>query len=50
MRRCEFIALLTSSARSRIDVGNSIPIALAVLRLTTSSNFVGCCTGRSSCR
>ncbi len=26
---------ITSSARSRIDVGNSMPIALAVLRFTT---------------
>ncbi|MBK8742777.1 MAG: LamB/YcsF family protein [Betaproteobacteria bacterium] len=28
------------------DAGMAIPIALAVLRLMTSSNFVGCCTGR----
>jgi len=39
---------ITSSARSRIDVGNSIPIAFAVLRLTTISNFVTCSTGRSA--
>src|SRR5262249_49546304 len=39
---------ITSSARSRIDVGNSTPISLAVLRLTISSNFVGCSTGRST--
>ena len=35
---------ITSSARSRIDVGSSTPIALAVLRLTTSSNLFGCST------
>src|SRR5262245_48499223 len=38
---------ITSSARSRIDSGIVMPSALAVLRLTTSSNFVGCSTGRS---
>src|SRR5262249_33415279 len=39
---------ITSSARSRIDVGNSMPIALAVLRLTVSRNFVACSTGKSA--
>jgi hypothetical protein len=39
---------MTSSARSRMPVGSSMPIALAVLRLTTSSNFVACSTGRSA--
>src|SRR5262245_31171332 len=39
---------ITSSARSRIAVGSSMPIALAVLRLTTSSNFVGSSTGSSA--
>ena len=39
---------ITSSARSSTDVGSSTPIAFAVLRLTTSSNFVGCSTGRSA--
>src|SRR5439155_15321588 len=39
---------ITWSARSRIDVGNSMPIALAVLRLMTSSNLVGNSTGRSA--
>jgi hypothetical protein len=39
---------ITSSARSRIAVGNSIPIALAVLRLMTSSNLVGSSTGKSA--
>jgi hypothetical protein len=38
---------ITSSARSRIGVGRSIPIALAVFRLTTISNLVGCSIGRS---
>ena len=39
---------ITSSARERIDGGMVKPSALAVLRLTTSSNVVGCCTGRSA--
>jgi hypothetical protein len=39
---------ITSSARNRIAVGSSMPIALAALRLTTSSNFVACSTGRSA--
>src|SRR5262245_12516521 len=39
---------ITSSARNRIDVGTSRPIALAVLTLTVSSNLVGACTGRSA--
>src|SRR5439155_17483629 len=39
---------ITSSARSRKDSGTFNPIALAVLRLTTSSNFTGCSTGRSA--
>src|SRR6267378_954376 len=39
---------ITSSARNRIDIGSSMPIALAVLRLTISSNLVGCSTGRSA--
>src|SRR5215212_7197440 len=39
---------INSSARNRIEVGSSMPISLAVLRLTTSSNFVGCSTGRSA--
>ena len=38
---------ITSSARSRIDVGSSIPIALAVLRLMAVSNFVAWSTGKS---
>src|SRR5262249_39446520 len=39
---------ITSSARNRNDSGIVKPIAFAVLRLTTSSNFVGCSTGRSA--
>src|SRR6516164_2868520 len=39
---------MTSSARARIDWGIVRPSALAVLRLTTSSNLVACSTGRSA--
>src|SRR5262249_17382470 len=39
---------ITSSARSDSDGGIVRPSALAVLRLMTSSNVVGCSTGRSS--
>jgi hypothetical protein len=39
---------ITSSARMRIVGGTVTPIALAVLRLIRSSNFVGCSTGRSA--
>jgi len=35
------------SARANTDGGIVRPRALAVLRLMTSSNFVGCSTGRS---
>src|SRR5262249_29200058 len=38
----------TSSARARTPGGNVIPSALAVLRLTASSNLTGCSTGRSA--
>src|SRR5436853_2755736 len=38
---------VTSSARSNSDCGIVIPSALAVLRLITSSNLVGCSTGSS---
>jgi len=38
---------ITSSARSRNDSGIFRPRAFAVLTLTTSSNLVGCSTGRS---
>src|SRR5262245_45548180 len=39
---------MTSSARARLEGGTVRPSALAVLRLTTSSNRVGCSTGRSA--
>jgi hypothetical protein len=39
---------ITSSARSRNDSGMVMLIAFAVFRLITSSNFVGCSTGRSA--
>src|SRR5258707_11779429 len=39
---------ITSSARSRIDVGSVTPIALAVFRLSANSKFVACSTGRSA--
>src|SRR5262249_50868255 len=48
-QRDELAALhsITSSARARNDSGIVRPIAFAVLRLMTSSNFVGCSTGMS---
>ncbi len=39
---------ITSSARASRVGGTSRPSALAVLRLITSSNLVGACTGRSA--
>src|SRR6516165_8266411 len=39
---------MTSSARASSIGGTSSPSALAVLRLMTSSYFVGACTGRSA--
>src|SRR6266478_8079581 len=39
---------ITSSARARSVGGGSRPRALAALRLTTSSNLVGCSMGRSA--
>src|SRR5262245_48778096 len=39
---------ITSSARASSVGGTSRPSALAVLRLMTSSNFVGCSTGKSA--
>src|SRR5215467_12409443 len=39
---------MTSSARARIEGGTVRPSASAVFRLTTSSNRVGCWTGRSA--
>ena len=37
---------ITSSARASSDGGTSRPSAFAALRLMTSSNLVGCSTGR----
>jgi hypothetical protein len=39
---------ITSSARSKKDSGIVKPSALAVVRLMTRSNLVGCCTGKSA--
>src|SRR6476660_3585957 len=39
---------ITSSASNRNDSEIVSPKALAVLRLMTNSNFVGCSTGRSA--
>src|ERR1700720_4411639 len=39
---------ITSSARMRIDAGTTRPSVLAVLRLITNSNLVGCIMGRSA--
>src|SRR5207253_4089595 len=44
----DFCHLITLSARSRTSGGIVRPICFAVLRLITSSNFVGCSTGRSA--
>jgi hypothetical protein len=41
---------ITSSARASTVAGMSKPSARAVLRLMTSSYFVGACTGRSPVR
>ena len=45
--RVAMIHSITSSARASNFGGTSRPSALAVLRLMTNSNLVGCCTGRS---
>src|SRR5512144_892734 len=39
---------ITSSARASREGGTSTPSALAVIRLMTRSNLVGCSTGRSA--
>ena len=39
---------ITSSAREIIVGGTDKPIAFAAFKLTTSSNFVGSCTGSSA--
>jgi transposase len=46
--RCSKSYSITSSARSRNDSGTVRPSALAVVRLMTSSNLVGCSTGISA--
>ena len=43
-----FAYSITSSARASSDGGTVRPNAFAVLRLITSSNFVGCSMGKSS--
>ena len=40
--------LMILSARYSKDCGIVRPICLAVFKLITNSNFVGCCTGRSA--
>ena len=45
---CRTTYSITSSARASSVGGTSRPSALAVLRLMTSSNLVGACTGRSA--
>jgi hypothetical protein len=47
MHRSKSRHSITSSARASSDGGTSRPSALAVLRFTVISNFVGNCTGRS---
>src|SRR5262245_23701978 len=39
---------ITSSARSKIDVGSVTPIAFAAFKLTTNSNWLTCSTGKSA--
>jgi hypothetical protein len=46
-RRICAIYSMTSSARESSEGGTANPSALAALRLMTSSNLVGCWTGRS---
>ena len=43
-----FLYSITSSARTSSDGATASPSALATFRLITSSNFVGCSTGRSA--
>jgi uncharacterized membrane protein YeaQ/YmgE (transglycosylase-associated protein family) len=48
---CILIAIaraFSGGLQQRTPAGTSCPIALAVLRLITSSNVVGCSTGRSA--
>jgi hypothetical protein len=46
--RSSFHHWMTSSARASTEGGIVRPSAFAVRRLMTSSNFVGCSTGRSA--
>jgi len=46
--RCSNLYSTTSSAVASSAAGMSMPSALAVLRLTTKLNLVGCTTGRSA--
>jgi hypothetical protein len=39
---------ITSVARNRVAVGIVTPIIFAVLRLSTTSNLVGCSIGKSA--
>ena len=49
IREADIIGLFDhSSAAKRIPFGMVTPSALAVLRLTTNSNFVGCSIGNSA--
>src|SRR5262249_36887438 len=48
MRRTAPLHSMTSSARSKNDSGMVRPSALAVVKLMTRSNLVGCSTGRSA--
>src|SRR5262245_66556085 len=48
LRRGEYHRYGASSARASTVAGISRPSAFAVLRLITSSYFVGACTGRSA--
>ena len=43
-----FVHLITLSARANTFGGIVSPICLAVFKLMTNSNFVGCSTGRSA--
>jgi hypothetical protein len=47
-RGSQHLYSITSSARASTVAGTSRPSALAVLRLMTNSNLVGCNTGRSA--
>src|SRR5262245_59521526 len=49
-QRDEFAALhsITSSASNCIELGTSMPSALAVCRLITNSNLLDCTTGKSA--